>query len=86
MTELELYKFVHENECEWRWDDEHLLLTVPYYFLQEFCDMLGYEVFVEGLPGEQWLLYDGSVGLNRFEEVCEHEGIDTENVFPKVKK
>jgi hypothetical protein len=86
MTELDLYKFIKEKECEWRWiedDGVHLILFVSHYDLREFCDML-YAAFDCGvLPCETRLQPDGSVALCPFEEVCEYFDIDAEKVFPK---
>lgn len=46
--------------------------------------MLGYYIFDDGgLPCEQRLLHDGSVGLVPFEDICEYYGIETETIFPK---
>ncbi len=85
MTELELYKFVNDNDCEWHWNyDGHLTLFISHHYLKDFCDMLQYSDFDDGgLPGEQRLCYDGSVALCQFEEVCEIYDIEPENVFPK---
>ena len=90
MTELDLYKFIKEKECEWRWNEDdgiHLTLFVSHWDLREFCDMLGYDAFDDGgLSCETRLLYDGSVALSPFEVVCEFFGIDAEKVFPKEDK
>ena len=87
MTELDLYKFIKEKECEWRWiedDGVHLTLFVSHYDLREFCDMLGYDAFGDGkLMCETCLMFDGSVALCPFEDVCGYCGIDAEKVFPK---
>ena len=90
MTELDLYRFVYEKECEWHWtfhnDGIHLVLFIHPYDLKDFCDMLGYSSFDDGgLNCEQILCYDGSVGLVPFENICEYHGIDAERVFPKKK-
>ena len=88
MTELELYKFINDRGCEWHWyfhrDGIHLVLFVSSYDIKDFCEMLGYNVFDDdGLPCEQRLLHDGSIGLCPFEDVCEYYGICAENVFPR---
>ena len=91
MTELELYKFINDRECEWHWnyhyDGVTLILIISSYNLKDFCKMLGYNIFDdEGLPCEQRLLYDGSVGLAPFEDICDYYGIDTEKVFPRKEE
>jgi len=86
MTELDLYKFVTERECEYHWtyhiDGIHLVLFISSYDLKDFCEMLGHYAFDDGgLACDQHLCYDGSVGLARFEDVCEEYGIDAKKVF-----
>ena len=88
MTELELSKFIENRGCEWHWDFHndgiHLVLFVSAENLRDFCNMLGYYIFDdEGLPCEQRLLHDGSVGLVPFENICEYYGIEPETIFPK---
>ena len=91
MTELELYKFVNERHCEWHWgyhiDGIHLILIISHCDLRGFCKMLDYSSFDDGgLNCDQRLLYDGSVGLVPFENICEYYGIDAEKVFPKEEE
>lgn len=91
MTELQLYKFVNDNGLEWHWsyhiDGTHLVIFIPHYLLPDFCEMLGYSAFDdEGLPCDQHLCHDGSIGLARFENVCEWYGIETENIFPNDER
>lgn len=85
MTELQLYKFVEKNGCEWRWNpDGHLIIFISPYHLKDFCDMLGRDAFDDGgLCCEQYLCADGDVALNEFENVLEYFDIEPENVFSK---
>lgn len=85
MTELQLYKFINNNGCEWHWNpDGHLIIFISHYHLKDFCDMLGRNAFDDdGLPCEQHLCADGDIALNGFENVLEYYDIEPENVFPK---
>ena len=90
MTELELYRFINDRQCAWYWDYHydgvHLVLFISSDDLKDFCKMLGYNIFDdEGLPCEQKLLHDGSVGFAPFENICDYYGIDPEKVFPGKK-
>jgi len=90
MTELELYKFINDRECEWYWDYHydgvHLVLFISSYDLKDFCKMLGNDIFIDGLPCEQRLLSDGSVGLTPFEDICDYYGIDAKKVFSRKEE
>lgn len=88
MTELQLYKFVNNNGCEWRWNpDGHLVIFVSHYCLNDFCQMLGRDAFDDGgLNCEQYLCADGDVALFEFENVLEDFDIEPENVFPKEEE
>jgi hypothetical protein len=88
MTELQLYKFINDHECEWRWEDDgHLIIFVNWFWLKEFCQMLGRNIFDnDGLPCEQHLCADGEVCLYKFENILDYFGIEPENVFPKDKE
>ena len=85
MTELQLYKFINDHDCEWHWNpDGHLIVFINWFWLEEFCRMLGRNIFDDdGLPCEQHLCADGDVALNEFENVLEYYDIEPENVFPK---
>lgn len=88
MTELQLYKFINNNGCEWHWNpDGHLIVFISHYYLKDFCDMLGRDVFDDGgLSCEQYLCPDGDVALDEFERILEYFDIKPENVFPKEEE
>lgn len=85
MTELQLYKFINDNGCEWHWNpDGHLTIFISPYYLKDFCAMLGRCVFDDGgLNCDQYLHSDGDVVLDKFENILEYFDIEPENVFPK---
>ncbi len=88
MTELQLYKFINENECEYHWNpDGKLVLFISPYCLRDFCSMVGAYAFDDGgLCCEQYLCPDGDLALVEFENVLEFFDIIPENVFTKDKE
>ena len=100
MTELEIYKFVTDNDIECRWQEyyhhatlhskgpigQQLYLWVPAYLLEEFCDLLGCSAFDDGGDCETTLCSGGYTCVSNFDEVLELYGIDAEKVFPKTLK
>jgi hypothetical protein len=93
MTELQIYKFIHENELECRWQDfyengkyvKKLNLWVPAYLLKDFCDLLGYSAFDDRVLCETTLCYDGSTFIENLDEVLECYDIDAENILKKCE-
>ncbi len=93
MTELQIYKFIHENnlECRWQtfWENkkeiDKLNVWIPSYLLKEFCDMLGYSAFDDGGISEVKLCFDGSIFVNNLDEILDYYGIEAENILEKPK-
>ena len=93
MTELQIYKFIYENELECKWQDfyengktvKKLNLWVPAYLLKDFCDLLGYGAFDDGGYCDTTLCYDGSTFIENFDEVLEYYDIDAENILKKCE-
>jgi hypothetical protein len=91
MTELEIYKFIHENELECRWQDfyergniiKKLNLWVPAYLLKDFCNLLGDSAFDDEGYCDTTLCYDGSTFIENLDEVLECYGINAENIVKK---
>ena len=80
MTELELYKFVKENDCEYHWEDYDVILFVNFYLLDEFTKLLGYNMLDE--EGIKCNLKQGYVAIWMF-SICESFDIVLENIFEK---
>lgn len=93
MTELEIYKFVTENDIECHWEETYrkvettyqLFVWIPPEYLREFCELLGYSAFDDGGDCETTLCYNGYTCVSNLDEVLELYGIDAEKVFPKDK-
>lgn len=80
MTELKLYKFIHEYEIEIDWRGDSLYIWIPFYVLNEFTNLLGYDHFSEG--GEEVNLQYNCICLDLV-DICESCEIDPENILPK---
>lgn len=82
MTELDLYKFITENNVEWHRDENNRVQDVvilPYIFhLEEFCKIAkGFNIDDGGM---EIRLMDGYVAI-WMNDLCEHFGIDIDKVF-----
>lgn len=86
MTELDLYKFINENDIEWhRQDNDGMpdILILPYIFqLEDFCKLIEYYDTDDG--GLIVRLRNGYAGI-WMKEICEYYGIDINNVFKEEK-
>lgn len=81
MTELELYKFIKDNEIEIDWRlEKHLYIWIPFYHLEKFTKLLGYDNFFEG--GEEVLLQYDCVCVDIL-DICERFNIEPTNILPK---
>lgn len=81
MTELKLYKFIKDNEIEIDWRTEkHLYIWIPFYHLEEFTKLLGYDYLCEG--GEEVSLQHDCVCVDIL-DICECFDIEPTNIFPK---
>jgi hypothetical protein len=85
MTELELYKFIHENGVEWRWDNNaghDDVIIFPYIFwLEDFCKLIkDYEGSDGG--GVPARIMNGYAAIWMV-DLCEYFGIEIENVFKR---
>ena len=84
MTELQLYKYVSDNQLEWKWDtikeEENVLLFLQFDELEGFCK-LAKEFFDSDWSIPTWIRSFHAVIL--MSELCFFYDIEMENVFPK---
>lgn len=85
MTELELYKFINNNELEITWNcyenkDDELILWIPFYYLDEFTKMIGYNYLSDG--GIEVNLQEDCTSLD-INPICEYFDINSENILGK---
>lgn len=81
MTELELYKYINDNDIEWHRHDnngENDVVILPYIFqLEEFSKLISNYHTDEGV---QVRLQNGYAGI-WMKEICDYFGVDFEKVF-----
>ena len=80
MTELKLYKFIHDNDLEIDWRGDRLVLWVDFHCLDKFAQMI--YLIVEGYETEAYLQqYCIAIDIV---PICECLGIDPTDI--KAKK
>jgi hypothetical protein len=89
MTELELYKFVHNAGLEYHWHERNdnnnahdVLLFVPIYWIKDFNDLLGYQIMAE--EGIECTMKHGYFCF-WMKDICDHFDITPANVFDQEK-
>lgn len=83
MTELDLYRFIKENDVEISWyGDDQLTAWLCHYQLMMFCELIGDGILDEG-GIEVRLQQRGTIALNLV-PICEYHGIDPERILPKT--
>lgn len=84
MTELQLYRFIAENQIEWKYEfneeNSDVLIFVPTYHIDEFNKLLPNTIFDE--RGLECTMKDRYIAF-WMQEICEYSGIDMYNVFIK---
>ena len=81
MDALKLYKFICENRIEINWgDDDHLILWVPFYHLQDFTDMIGDNYLSDG--GHDVNLQRHCVALDII-PICEYFDVEPTDILKK---
>ena len=78
MTELELYKFVIENEIEYHWYDKKCIMFVDVLEIGEFINLLGDGIMeeegIECRMKKAYFCFDAT-------EICDYFGINADNIF-----
>jgi len=83
MTELQLYKFIKNNNVSLRWYEDQLLCFLDGWLICEFCQLLGPTSFDDdGIPCH---LKDRYITFN-LSEVCDSYGIEPENILSKEEQ
>ena len=84
MTELQLYKFIKDNDCEWHWHDGiGYILFINCRDIEEFNKLLG-----SGIMDDEGIQCTMKNGYFCFEvdPLCEYFDIEIENVFLKEEE
>ncbi|HNG68591.1 MAG TPA: hypothetical protein PLP63_06585 [Saprospiraceae bacterium] len=83
MTELQLYKFINDNDVEWRYDwnkdQEDVIVFINSYLIDDFCELIkSYfdDAHIECALRDRYICV-------WMDDLCSHYGIELINVFPK---
>lgn len=78
MTELDLYKFVSDNEIEYHWHDDNVIIFVSVWRIEQWSKLLGH-----GIMDEEGI--ECRMKYNYFcfwmKDICGYFGIELSNVF-----
>lgn len=80
MTELQLYKFLEDNNIEYHWDVDQFSTFIPFNCLKEFAEMLDYNFLSDG--GYECVLVSDYIYFDLV-EIAEYFDIDLENILKK---
>ena len=80
MTELELFKFIKDNEVDMRWDNDVLSTWLPPNSISEFSKMA--ESLLSDGGNEARITAMGYVWIDLL-PICDYYGIEPENIQPK---
>jgi hypothetical protein len=82
MTELELYKFINDNNCEFHWesreDDLDVILFVNSIWIEDFNKLFDYNFFDDG--GYECIMMNDYFCF-WMQSICDYYGIDIKNIF-----
>jgi hypothetical protein len=81
MTELELYKYINDNNIEWHWQEndgvDDVLIMPKCFELLQFSDLVK---SITNEDGYVCILKDGYVCI-WMQDICDYYGIEITNVF-----
>lgn len=82
MTELELYKFIVENDIEYSWHNEDVIIWIKSYHLDYWFKLFNdeYNLFSEGKIN--CVLQNDGIAVE-MEQICGYFGIKLESIFKK---
>ena len=83
MTELDLYKFLNDEDNgvqQYNWEGEEFLVWISLWYLEDFTDMVGYNYLSDG--GIDCNLQNDCICID-IVGICEYYDIDLENILEK---
>jgi hypothetical protein len=81
MTEIELYKYITENNIEYHWYEDTVYICPHIFQVEEFVELLPKGIFDDG-GIRDIRLFDGYVSID-MNNICDYCGININNVFKK---
>jgi hypothetical protein len=83
MSELELYKFIKDNNVEIDWRGEKLIIWIHHMDIKDFCELLGSEFFDDGGYDVNLRFgYSCCIALDLV-PICDYFDIEPTNIFKK---
>ena len=86
MTELDLYKFLNDDDNgvqEYRWEGDEFLVWIPFNSLDDFTKIIGCDYLSEG--GYDCNLQNDCICID-IADVCEYYDINLEHILKKPKE
>jgi hypothetical protein len=80
MTELQLYKFIHENNIEIDWRGNCLIIWLYFFQIRDFVELVGKDYFYE--DGYDINLRADCVAVD-ITDICEYHEVEPENILKK---
>ena len=78
MTELQLYKFINDNDVEYHWHDKKCIVFINTWNIEEFNNLFDYNIFdddgIECHMKNTYFCFE-------IVDICEYYGINPENIF-----
>jgi len=82
MTELELYKFITDNEVEYHWHNEEVYAFVSTWDIEKFNELLGSNILDD--DGIKCTMKNKYFAFE-MTEICSYFGIEADNIFVDKK-
>jgi len=81
MKEVDLLRFIIENNIEYHWHDDDVVMFVSHWNIKEFMmELLGYEYLTDSEV--QCILKYGYIGV-WMKSICEYFDIELKSIFDK---
>jgi hypothetical protein len=78
MKAIELYKFVNNNNIEYHWNDDDVILFVNDYDISEWNKLLGSHILDDS--GLSCIMKDGYFCF-KMKDICEYFDIELKDIF-----
>ena len=83
MTELELYKYIHDEDTapEYTFDGEKAIIWIYHFNIDEFVKLIGNAILIEG--GIEVRLQEHCIAME-MNDICEYHDIELGKIFDKT--
>ena len=78
MKAIDLYKFINENNLEYHWHNDDVILFINLLYLEEFNKLLGPHILND--DGISCIMKDGYICF-MMQYICEHYDIELNEIF-----